>query len=85
MAKELKVKQKASKRKQGSSADPKQLSDDRKPKAPRSEDRGIGSAYAMAIGEALNLEKGSQEGFLGKEKQTIDPKQFAHSVMKKEK
>jgi len=80
----LEIKYKTSNKKQGQNADGKHKASDGKKRAPRQEDNGIGSAYAIAVGEALNLEKGSKQGFLGKEKKTIDPKQFAGSTLKKE-
>ena len=55
--------------------------------SPNGTDRGIGSSYAMAVGnileEAKMLRKGSQSGFLGKEKETIDVKEVAKNSNKR--
>ena len=48
-------------------------------------DRGVGSSFAYAVGEMLNAAKemkGSQSNFLGEPSEVIDPKQFAHSLLK---
>lgn len=50
-----------------------------------SKDRGIGSSFAMAVGEMLTEAKemkGSQSSFLGKPSETIDPKLYAQSLLK---
>jgi len=51
-----------------------------------SKDRGIGSSFAMAVGEMLVAAKemkGSQSNFLGKPSEVIDPKQYAQSLLGK--
>ena len=48
-------------------------------------DRGIGSSFAMAVGELLQDAKkmrGSQVGFLGQEKEVIDIKQYNQTLKK---
>jgi hypothetical protein len=48
-------------------------------------DRGIGSSFAYAVGEILTEAKqmrGSKQGFLGTEKETIDVKDFVQSLNK---
>lgn len=48
-------------------------------------DRGIGSSFAYAVGEILKDAKqmrGSQVGFLGQEKETIDIKDYNQSLNK---
>ena len=61
-------------------------SDHRVQVAPDStKDRGIGSSFAYAVGEILQEAKeikGSKVGFLGKEKETIDVKQYSQSLTK---
>jgi len=71
---------------QGKSAKAGEKADNRVAVTPNgSLDRGLGSSYAYAVGvmreEANNL-KGSQNGFLGQPKETIDVKQFVHSLQK---
>lgn len=75
-----------SKKQETKSAKTGQKSDNAAAVSPNSNlDRGIGSSFAYAVNvmreEASNL-KGSQNGFLGQPKETLDPKQFAHSLLK---
>lgn len=83
----LKVKGKSQK-KQGDEAKTGSMSDDRQmPKATHPE-RGLGSEFAnsvKAILEESKNQKGSEASFLGVDKQIIDPKQFAHSLVDKKK
>ena len=62
------------------------LADRRTQTAPDSSlDRGIGSSFAYAVGAVLQAApsvKGSQSDFLGEPSEVIDPKQFAHSLIK---
>ena len=77
---------KAPKKQQGINANTKQLSDDSQKPNARTQDRGLGSSFAYAIGGLLNGilgDKGSQKGFLGVDKKSIDPKEYAHSINKK--
>lgn len=74
-------------KKQGASVGQNELSDDRQERKPQHLDRGIGSSFADAVGNLLDEAKGlkgSTHGFLGKEKQTIDAKQYAHTLNKSE-
>lgn len=51
-------------------------------------ERGLGSAYANAVGGLMNQVdgvKGSKNGFLGVAHKTIDPRQFSHSLNKDKK
>lgn len=77
---------KSSKRVQGQQASTRQLSNKREKHQPRTQDRGIGSSYAYAVGnvveEAKNM-KGSQTNFLGVEKVTLNPKEFANTLLSK--
>lgn len=72
---------------QGESVGHNEESDARQEPRPEHLDRGIGSAFAIAVknlqDESSSM-KGSTHGFLGHEKQTIDTKQFAHSLNKPE-
>ena len=48
-------------------------------------DRGIGSSFAMAVGELIQDAKkmrGSQTGFLGQEKEVIDIKDYNQTLKK---
>lgn len=62
-------------------------SDDRKKPLAEHQDRGIGSAFAYAVGELKAQAKemrGSQNAFLGVPSETIDPAEYAHSLIKKD-
>ena len=78
----------ASKKKQPEGKTPQtgEESDRRVQVAPNSGlDRGIGSSFAMAVGEILQEAKtmrGSKQGFLGTEKETIDIKEYNQSLNK---
>lgn len=72
---------------QGESAGHNELSDDRQERKPEHLDRGLGSQFANSVAQLMDEAKsvkGSTHGFLGHEKQTIDTKQFAHSLNKPE-
>ena len=79
---------KASKRLQGKKSRSASLSDKSKNPKVRQEARGMGTEFANAV---QNLQKnyenikGSDVGFLGVEKVSIDTKQFAHSLIHKKK
>lgn len=76
------------KKKQNEGKTPKtgEESDRRTQVAPDSKlDRGVGSSFAYAVGEMLEAAKemkGSQTNFLNEPSEIIDPKQFAHSLIK---
>jgi len=51
----------------------------------KDQDRGLGSAFAYAVGKLLvdsKEMKGSQSAFLGEPSEVLDPKQFSHSLTK---
>lgn len=78
--KDTRIMRRKGKQAAGEPASTGQLSDDRKRPDPRSADRGIGSSYAMAVGNVLEqsaeMKKGSQSGFLGESSETMDIKQI---------
>lgn len=77
---------KGKKQDEGKTRETGELSDNRVQNAPDSRlDRGIGSAFAYAVGEMMTAAKemkGSQVDFLNEPSEIIDPKQFAHSLLK---
>lgn len=77
---------KAKRQDEGKTRETGELSDNRVQVAPDSNlDRGIGSAFAFAVGAIMQKAaamKGSQSDFLGEPSEIIDPKQFAHSLIK---
>jgi len=81
-----KASDKQSKKVQGDSARFAALSDMNMQQAPAIAPRGLGSSYAHAVGNIMHQAKevkGSKNGFLGQEKKTLDPKEHAHSLLKK--
>ena len=55
---------------------------DNKMSSPVEADRGIGSSFAMAVSRIMDAAAsvaGSKNGFLGKEKVTVDSKENMHS------
>lgn len=77
---------KGKKQYEGESRETGETSDNRNEIAPNSNlHRGIGSSFAYAVGaimQAVPDLKGSQTDFLGEPSEVIDPKQFAHSLIK---
>lgn len=76
-----------SKKVQGDQAESNSASSDGQKRMPRSMGRGPGSAYANALdnvlGQSKELKQGSQKGFLGVEKKSIDVKEYSRSLKKK--
>jgi hypothetical protein len=82
----IKNKEKASNKVQGINPTTKSLSDVGVQIATAPAPRGLGSEYANAVNtlvEGSNDIKGSTHGFLGIDKKTLDPKEHAHSLVKK--
>ena len=73
---------KKSNKKQGDQASGASLSDSRQVRDPRTMERGIGSSFATAVARIMDMAPeiaGSKNGFLGVEKQVLDPKENMHS------
>lgn len=67
---------------QGSKVSGAYKAEDMKIKSPTETDRGIGSSFAMAVSRIMDMAAsvaGSKNGFLGKEKVTVDVKEHTHS------
>jgi len=70
-----------SKKSQGSDAKPASASSLNQVRSPRTPERGIGSAFAMALSRQMNsVTKGSSSGFLGVEKKDISVSEHAHTL-----
>lgn len=73
---------------QGKNASSGSLSSTGMEKLPRTMGRGLGTEYANAVGKILDDAKnmrGSDVGFLGTEKKSIDVNEFSHSLVDKKK
>lgn len=88
MARMKKVGPKKSNKNQGEMAKAKAASATNQNPVARTMGRGMGSSYAYAVDNLLDQAKhmkGSDNGFLGEPKETLDPTQFSHSLLKNKK
>lgn len=70
---------------QGSSVNGASMGSDNTMRMPQMLERGLGTSFAMAVSRAMDgvaSLSGSKNGFLGVEKTTIDPTEYAHSLLK---
>lgn len=78
-----------SKKNQGDVVETNSASSTNTERFPRSFGRGSGSAYAYALENVMEkskkLKQGSQKGFLGVEKVSLNPSDHSHSLRKRKK
>jgi hypothetical protein len=76
-----------SQQQQGEAARSRGGSDARMVPMPRSMERGIGSSFAYAVASVMDQAKhakgSDRDSWLGEKKMDVDPKEFAHSLLKK--
>lgn len=84
--KDTRLKVKKAKPGQLETVDTGEKADQRKYPDAQMKDRGIGSSFAMALGnileDAKEFKKAAKAGFLGKPSEVIDPKEYSQSLTK---